>query len=98
MVALDKRIPAWGLRERHHLKHKGNSNYPSKGDVVITSDEKNRAQLKLGVVDDLITGHDGVVCGAKLRSSKSSLECPLQYLYPLELSCDSTVETTTSGC
>jgi len=33
-----------GLRERHHLKHKGNSSYPSKGDVVmIRSDEKNRA-------------------------------------------------------
>ena len=65
--------------------------------MIIRSDEKNRAQWKLGVVDDLITGRDGVVRGAKLRSSKSSLERPLQHLYPLELSCDSTVEKTTSG-
>ena len=66
--------------------------------MIIRSDEKNRAQWKLGVVDDLITGRDGVVRGAKLRSSKSSLERPLQHLYPLELSCDSTVDrTTTSG-
>ena len=65
--------------------------------LIIRSDEKNRTQWKLGVVDDLITGCDGVVRGAKLRSSKSSLERPLQHLYPLELSCDSTVETTTSG-
>ena len=87
-----------GLRERHRLNHKGNSSYPSKGDVlIIRSDEKNRTQWKLGVADDLITGCDGVVRGAKLRSSNSSLERPLQHLYPLDLSCDSTVETTTSG-
>ena len=87
-----------GLRENHRLKHKGNSSYPSKWDVlIIRSDEKNRTQWKLGVVDDLITGCDGVVRGAKLRSSKSSLERPLQHFYPLKLSFDSTVETTTSG-
>ena len=40
---------------------------------------------------------DRPVRRAKLRSSKPSLERPLQHLYPLELSCDSTVETTTSG-
>ena len=57
-----------GLRERHRLKHKGNSSYSSKGDVVIIrSDGKNLAQWKLGVVDDLTTGRDGVVRGAKLR-------------------------------
>ena len=65
--------------------------------MIIRSAEKNRAQWKLGVVDDLITGRDGVVRGAKLRSSKSSLELPLHHLYPLELSCYSTVEKTTSG-
>ena len=65
--------------------------------MIIRSDEKNRAQWNLGVFDDLITGRDGVVRGAKLRFSKSRLERPLQHLYPLELSCDSTEETTTSG-
>ena len=65
--------------------------------LIIRSDEENRTQWKLGVVDDLITGYDGVVRGAKLRSSKSSLERPLQHFYPLKLSFDSTVETTTSG-
>ena len=65
--------------------------------LIIKSDEKNRTQWKLGVVDDLITGCDGVVRGVMLRFSKSSLESALQHLYPLELSCDSTVETTTSG-
>ena len=65
--------------------------------LSIRSDEKNRTQWKLGVDDDSITGCDGVVRGAKLRSSKSSLERLLQHLYSLGLSCDSTVETTTSG-
>ena len=83
-----------GLRERHRLKHKGDVAYPSKGEVVIIkSEEKNRAQWKLGVVEDLITGRDGVIRGAKLKSGKSFLERPIQHLYPLELSCDKTVQT-----
>ena len=82
-----------GLRERHRLKHKGESNHPVKDDVVIIkSDEKNRAQWKLGVVEDLITGRDGVVRGAKLRTPKSVMERPVQFLYPLELTCDMAVE------
>ena len=64
-----------------------------KGDVVIIKcDEKNRVQLKLGVVEDLITGRDGVVRGAKLRTPKSVMERPVQFLYPLELTCDMAVE------
>ena len=42
-----------GLHERHHLKRKGDSTHPAKGDVVIIkSDDKNHAQWKLGVVID----------------------------------------------
>ena len=83
-----------GLRERHRLKCKGDSTHPAKGDVVIIkSDDKNRAQWKLGVVIDLITGRDGVVRGAKLRTPKSVIERPVQHLYPLELTCDMAVET-----
>ena len=59
--------------------------------VIIKSDEKNRAQWKLGVVIDLITGRDGVVRGAKLGTPKSVIERPVQHLYPLELTCDMTV-------
>ena len=83
-----------GLRERHRLKHSGEVTYPSKGEVVIIkSEEKNRAQWKLGVVEDLITGRDGVIRGAKLKTGKSHLERPIQHLYPLELSCDKPVQT-----
>ena len=75
-----------GLRERHRLKQKGNPNYPGKGDVIIIkSEEKNRSQWKLGIVEDFITGQDGVVRGAKLRACKSHMERAVQHLYPLEL-------------
>ena len=80
-----------GLRERHRLKHKVDSTHPAEGDVVIIkSDEKNRAQWKLGVVIDLITGLDGVFRGAKVRTPKSIIERPVQHLYPFELTCDMT--------
>ena len=36
----------------------------------------------------LIKGRDGVVRAARLRAGKSYLERPVQFLYPLELSCD----------
>ena len=62
----------------------------AKGDVVIIKgEEKNRGLWKLGIVQELITGRDGVVRGAKLRAGRSYLERPVQHLYPMELSCDS---------
>jgi len=82
-----------GLRERHCLKHKGDSNLPAKEDVVIIkSNENNRAQWKLGIVEDLVTGRDGVVRGAKVRTPKSVTEWPVQFLSPLELTSDMAVE------
>ena len=36
----------------------------------------------------LIKGRDGVVRGARLRAGKSYLECAIQHLCPMELSCD----------
>ena len=85
------------LRERHRLKHVGNPNYPGEGDVVIIkSEDKNRSQWKLGIVEDLITGRDGVVRGAKLRAGKSHMERAVQHLYPLELTCDNVTRTPTA--
>lgn len=67
-----------GLRDRDWLKHKGDVTYPSRGEVVIIkSEEKNRAQWKLGVVEDLITARDGVIRGTKLKSGKVHLERPI---------------------
>ena len=65
------------------------------GDVtIIKSDERNRNKWKLGIVEELIAGRDGVVRVAKLRAGKSHLERAVQHLYPLELTCDRTKPTT----
>ena len=42
----------------------------------------------MGIVDELITGRDGVARTAKLRAGKSHLQGAVQHLYPLEVSCD----------
>ena len=56
-----------GLREQHNLKHKESKVTLAEGDVVIIKrDEKNCGLWKLGTVEELITGREGVVRGAKL--------------------------------
>ena len=83
------------LRERHRLKHPGVNNPLARGDVVIIKeDQRNRNCWKLGIIDKLIVGRDGVVRAAKLRAGKGFLERAIQHLYPLELSCDKTIATT----
>ena len=56
--------------------------------MLIKGDEKNRGLWKVGSVDELIAGRDGVVRGVRLRAGKSYMERPIQFLYPLELHCD----------
>ena len=86
------------LRERHNMKH-GNKVLSLKiGDVVIVrGEEKNRGKWKIGIVDRLIIGKDGVVRGAQLRvGAERTLERAVQHLYPMELSCDTATKTSDS--
>lgn len=76
------------LRESHRRAGGEQTPHSNIGDVVIIRDEtKNRNQWKLAIVNDLIRGRDGIVRGAKLRTSKDNLESAIQQLYPLELTC-----------
>ena len=76
------------LTERHQLKHNTKPNSLSVGDVVIIkSNERNRNQWPMGVVEELFT-RPGGVRAAKLRVGRGFLERPIQHLYPLELSCN----------
>lgn len=78
-----------GLRERHNLKHDGKSTTPTLGEVVIIkSEQKNRGKWRMGVVEKVIPGVDGVVRAARVRVGDTEFERPVQHLYPLELSCD----------
>ena len=77
------------LRERHRLKHSEQVALPNIGDVVqIKSDKKDRRTWRLGFVEKLISGRDGVVRAMELRAGISQLQRPIQHLYPLELACD----------
>lgn len=82
------------LRERHNMKHGNKVSSLKTGDVVIVrGEEKNRGKWKIGIVDRLIIGKDGVVRGAELRVGA---ERAVQHLYPMELSCDTATKTPES--
>lgn len=81
------------LREQRRVNHPVKSSTITVGDVMlIKEDEGNRGKWKMRIVDELITGRDGVVRDAKLRAGKSHLERAIQHLYPLELTCDRQTE------
>ena len=73
------------LREKHHISL-GKAAEISTGDIMlIKGEEKDRGLWKIGVVEKLIRGRDGVTRGAKLRTGKKIIERPIQQLYPMEL-------------
>ena len=77
------------LRERHRMKHKGQTMALAKREVVIIKDEeRNRNKWKMEIMEELISGRDGIIQAAKLRAGKGTLERAVQHLYPLELTCD----------
>ena len=76
-----------GLRERHRMMNKSKISLREGEVVLIKGDEKNRGKWKLGRIEKMFPGRDGVIRAVRLRAGKSYLERPLELLYPLELSC-----------
>ena len=59
------------------------------GDVaMMNGEEKNRGLWKIGIIERLIPGRNGVVRAVRLRAGKSHLEKSIQLHYPLELQCE----------
>ena len=56
--------------------------------MPIKGKERNGSKWKIGVVERLIQGQDGVIRGAQLKAGKTLIERPLQLLYPLQLTCN----------
>ena len=84
-----RRMSMWRMSERHRAQAGAGGASPAVGDVVIIkSQEKNWDKWPMDIVEDLIMGNDGVVRGERLRVGKSHIECAVQHIYPLELSCD----------
>ncbi len=82
------------LRERHQYQAKKNpTSVPNikKGDIVIVHDESlPRGLWKLGRVQEVLTGRDGLPRGALVRvavrrKQQKLLKRPLKLLYPLEI-------------
>ena len=73
------------------MKHHHQSSYKcrgdvEKGDVVIVENEKMPRHLwKLGRIEELITSKDGKIRGATVKTEQSSIQRPIQKLYPLEV-------------
>ena len=77
------------LRERHNMKNNQRYMEIAIGDVVlIKGDDKHRGIWNIGIVEELCKGKDNVIRAVKLRSRKTYIERPIQFLYLLELSCD----------
>ena len=59
------------------------------GDVLlIKGDDKHRGKWNIVIVEELYEGKDNVIRAVKLRLRKTHIERPIQFLYLLELTCD----------
>ena len=83
------------LRECHHYqlsKHNPNPTSPSVGDIVLVHDQdRPQGQWKIAIVEEILSGLDGHVRGAVVRTSSKSdrlnlLRRSVHHLYPLEIS------------
>ncbi|XP_067025655.1 uncharacterized protein [Acropora muricata] len=78
------------LREFHRNKLGRPERIVQAGDVVVVYEEdKKRGEWKLGVVESLVAGKDGIVRGAQVRvitkGKPVHLSRPVQKVYPLEI-------------
>ena len=69
----------------YHKASGDNRQCVKKGDVVIVHDDTPRMTWRMAVIEDLITGHDGLVRAATIRTTTGITNRPITKLYPLEL-------------
>lgn len=61
--------------------------------VVITGDERNKEKWKICIIEQLLTGQDGIVRAVRVLCRKNHIEQAFQHSYPLELQCDMNEKT-----
>ena len=92
LIACNKNL--WNPWRREYLTSLGekhNMTHVSVGDVVIVkSDDKNRRNWPLAIVQRIFPGKDGVVWAVELKTNKGTPKRPVQHLYPMELAKEST--------
>ena len=84
------------LREFHRTTGSNNVQRIKEGEVVLIHDDGPRLRWRLGLVDSLITGNDGLVRAANVRTSNQITSRPITKLYPLEVSAPTELVTTPS--
>ena len=72
------------LREFHRTSGK-NDVAVQVGDVVQVHDDTKRVNWRLAIIESLITGKDGLVRAANIRTSTGCTNRPIAKLYPLEV-------------
>ena len=74
-----------GLREFHKFSGENDSKIKV-GDIVQVYDNIPHTKWKLAVVDEIITGNDGLVRAAKIHTASNKITTiPVTKLYPLGL-------------
>ena len=74
-------------RESH--KASGNNNQTiNVGEIVLIHDDAPRINWRLAIIEELITGNDGLIRAAKLRMASGRTNRPITRLYPLEVTTD----------
>ena len=72
-----------GLREFHQTSG-SNIQTVKPGAIVLVHDDTLRLNWRLAVVEDTITGADGLIRAANIRTSTGKTNRPITKLYPLE--------------
>ena len=84
------------LRE-HHRTTGNNSQRVKPGDVVLVYDDSPRNTWKLAIVEELMTGKDGLVRAVKIKTAQGRTNRPIAKLIPLEVSTPIVPETDRSS-
>ena len=69
----------------YHKASGDNQQCVKRGDVVVVHDDTPRMTWRMAVIEDLITGGDGLVRAATIRTTTGITSRPITKLYPLEL-------------
>ena len=73
-----------GFREFHRTSG-SNIQTVKPGAVVLVHDDPPQINWRLAVVEDTISGKDGLIRAATIRTSKGKTNRPITKLYPLEI-------------
>jgi len=73
-----------------------NSQEIKSGDFVLVYDVSPRTTWKLAIVEGLITGKDGLVCAANIKTPQGRTNLPIAKMIPLEVSTPTSTETDKS--